>query len=71
MLESRAAVKVKTCQVVIENIRKYSDTPIYTGFGVNEKTAKEKRGKVCTFKKVLPNFKPFPGAARQKAKLGN
>ncbi len=28
--------------VVIENIRKYSDTPIYTGFGVNEKTAKEK-----------------------------
>jgi len=27
---------------VIENIRKHSDTPIYTGFGVNEKTAKEK-----------------------------
>jgi len=27
---------------VIDNIRKYSDTPIYTGFGVNEKTAKEK-----------------------------
>ncbi len=27
---------------VIENIRKYSQTPIYIGFGVNEKTAKEK-----------------------------
>ena len=27
---------------VIENIRKYSNTPVYTGFGVNEKTAKEK-----------------------------
>lgn len=27
---------------VIANIREYSDTPIYTGFGVNEKTAKEK-----------------------------
>lgn len=27
---------------IIENIRKYSSTPIYIGFGVNEKTAKEK-----------------------------
>ena len=27
---------------VIENIRKYSKTPVYIGFGVNEKTAKEK-----------------------------
>ena len=27
---------------VIENIRRYSQTPIYIGFGVNEKTAKEK-----------------------------
>ena len=27
---------------VIENIRKVSSTPIYIGFGVNEKTAKEK-----------------------------
>jgi len=27
---------------IIENIRKYSNTPIYTGFGVNEKTAKDK-----------------------------
>ena len=28
--------------MVIGNIRKYSDTPIYLGFGVNEKNAKEK-----------------------------
>ena len=27
---------------IIENIRKYSQTPVYIGFGVNEKTAKEK-----------------------------
>ncbi len=27
---------------VIENIRKYSKTPVYIGFGVNENTAKEK-----------------------------
>ena len=27
---------------VIQNIRKYSSTPVYIGFGVNEKTAKEK-----------------------------
>ncbi len=27
---------------IIENIRKYTTTPIYIGFGVNEKTAKER-----------------------------
>jgi len=27
---------------IVENIKKYSDTPVYIGFGVNEKTAKEK-----------------------------
>ena len=27
---------------IIEDIRKYSTTPVYIGFGVNEKTAKEK-----------------------------
>jgi tryptophan synthase alpha chain len=27
---------------VIENIRKYTSTPVYIGFGVNEKTAREK-----------------------------
>ena len=27
---------------IIENIRTYSNTPVYIGFGVNEKTAKEK-----------------------------
>jgi len=27
---------------IIENIRKYSKTPVYIGFGVNEQTAKEK-----------------------------
>lgn len=27
---------------VIENIRKYTSTPVYIGFGVNEQTAKEK-----------------------------
>ena len=34
--------KSEDLSLIIENIRKYSDTPIYTGFGVNEKTAKEK-----------------------------
>ncbi len=27
---------------IVENIKKYIDTPVYIGFGVNEKTAKEK-----------------------------
>jgi tryptophan synthase alpha chain len=27
---------------IVENIKKYTDTPVYIGFGVNEKTAKEK-----------------------------
>jgi tryptophan synthase alpha chain len=27
---------------IISNIKKYTDTPVYIGFGVNEKTAKEK-----------------------------
>ena len=27
---------------IIQNIRKYSNTPVYIGFGVNEKTAKQK-----------------------------
>lgn len=29
-------------QPFLANIKKYTDTPVYVGFGVNEKTAKEK-----------------------------
>jgi len=29
-------------QEVIENVKKYSNTPLFVGFGVNEKNAKEK-----------------------------
>jgi len=29
-------------QPIITDIKEYSDTPVYVGFGVNEKTAKEK-----------------------------
>ncbi len=34
--------KSEDLQEVIANIKKYSKTPVYVGFGVNEKTAKEK-----------------------------
>jgi len=34
--------KAENLQPFIENIRRYTQTPIYVGFGVNEKTAKEK-----------------------------
>jgi tryptophan synthase alpha chain len=34
--------KSENLQPIIENIKKYSQAPVYVGFGVNEKTAKEK-----------------------------
>lgn len=34
--------KSEDLTLIIENIRKYSKTPVYIGFGVNEKTAKDK-----------------------------
>jgi len=36
------ADKKEDLKEVIEGIKKYTDTPVYVGFGVNEKTAKEK-----------------------------
>ncbi len=34
--------KSENLQQIINSIKKYSDTPVYVGFGVNEKTAKDK-----------------------------
>jgi len=34
--------KSEDLSTIIENVKKYTKTPIYTGFGVDEKTAKEK-----------------------------
>ncbi len=34
--------KSEDLQQIITDIKKYSATPVYVGFGVNEKTAKEK-----------------------------
>lgn len=34
--------KKEDLQEVIENVKKYSNTPLFVGFGVNEKNAKEK-----------------------------
>ena len=34
--------KDENLQPFIENIKKYTDTPVYVGFGVNAKTAKQK-----------------------------
>ncbi len=36
------AGKSEDLQPIITNIKKYSDTPVYVGFGVDEHTAKEK-----------------------------
>ncbi len=34
--------KSEDLQPILQNIKKHSDTPVYVGFGVNEKTAKDK-----------------------------
>ncbi|HIP62440.1 MAG TPA: tryptophan synthase subunit alpha [Sulfurovum sp.] len=34
--------KSESLDAIIDSIRKYSDTPVYVGFGVDEKTAKDK-----------------------------
>ena len=34
--------KSEDLSMIIENVKKYSDTPLYIGFGVDEKTCKEK-----------------------------
>jgi tryptophan synthase alpha chain len=34
--------KSENLQSIVHSIKKYSNTPVYVGFGVNEKTAKEK-----------------------------
>ena len=55
------AKKSEDLKEVIENIREFTDTPLYVGFGVSEKTAKEKAKNAdgvivgSTFVKVLLN----------------
>ncbi len=42
MLELQGQNSPESLESIISDIREFSNTPIYVGFGVNEKSAKEK-----------------------------
>ncbi len=42
MQELQEVDKVKILSTIIRTVKKYSNTPLYIGFGVDEKTCKEK-----------------------------